>query len=164
MAAGKSLLEWIWPSERRQGKRQQVTALVAYYWDGAEPRPHRVTDISSRGMYLLTEHRWYRNTLLQMTLVRSDRPENEAGRSIRLTARVVRSGRDGVGFAFVFPASSRPSEGIYDSDATRRSLRKFLAGMERESVGSISGFLLLLLLNPLALGTGYKVILVASPW
>jgi hypothetical protein len=162
MAASKSLLEWIWSTERRQGKRQQVTTLAAYYWDGAAPRPHPVTDISSRGMYLLTERRWYRNTLLQMTLVRSDKSENEAGHSIRLTARVVRSGRDGVGFAFVFPASSRPLDGVFESDATQASLKKFLAGVQCEAASWSMSAVLLLLLIPLAFCTEYRVVLVAS--
>ena len=164
MAAGRSLLEWIWSGERRQGKRKHVGTLAAYYWDGAEPRPHRVRDISSRGMYLLTAQRWYRNTLLQMTLVRSDRPEDEAGRSIRITARVVRSGSDGVGFAFVFPAGSDRVEPTFDSDATQQSLKKFLAGVESGSMsGSISSGFLLLLLAPFAPWIGYCVILFCFP-
>jgi hypothetical protein len=162
MPASKSLLEWIWSTERRRGKRQQVTTLAAYYWDGGSPRPHPVRDISSRGMYLLTERRWYRNTLLQITLVRSDKSETEAGHSIRLTARVVRSGRDGVGFAFVFPASSKPLEGIFESDATQASLKKFLAGVECVAESWSMAGVLWLLLFPLALCSGYRVILFAS--
>jgi hypothetical protein len=113
-------------------------------------------------MYLLTERRWYRNTLLQMTLVRSDKSENEAGHSIRLTARVVRSGRDGVGFAFVFPASSRPLDGVFESDATQASLKKFLAGVECEAASWSMSAVLLLLLISLAFCTGYRVVLIAS--
>lgn len=132
MHLGNRILEWLWPNERRRGKRRQVTRLAAYFWDGAEPRPHGVRDISSRGMYLLTGQRWYRNTLVRMTLVRSDRSEEESGRSIQLTARVVRSGNDGVGLEFVFPVSSKPPQGVYESDATKHLLEKFLAGIKRE--------------------------------
>lgn len=134
MARSKGLAEWLWPAERRRAKRKSTLPLEAYYWDGAEPQPRRVKNVSPEGMYLLTEQRWYRNTLLQMTLVRRDRAEGQSDRSIRITARVIRSGIDGAGFAFAFrPTGSKQSGDIYESDATREMLEKFLDSMERES-------------------------------
>lgn len=135
MARSKGLVEWLWPSERRRAKRKIALALEAYYWDGAEPHPRLVKNVSTEGMYLSTEQRWYRNTLLQMTLVRRDRAEGQSDRSIRVTAQVIRSGTDGVGFAFAFgPTGSKQSHDIYESGATKEMLNKFLDSMERESV------------------------------
>src|SRR5438309_2247199 len=134
MARSKSLAEWLWPSERRRAKRKSALPLEAYYWDGAEPQPRQVKNVSPEGMYLSTEQRWYRNTLLQMTLVRRDRAEGQSDRSIRVTAQVIRSGIDGVGFAFAFrPTGSKQSHDSYESDATKEMLNKFLDSVERES-------------------------------
>ena len=86
MAPGNSWFERLWSEERRRGERKALP-LAAYYWDGAAPSPRQVRDISPEGMYLLTEQRWYPNTLVTMTLVRIDRPETDPERALRLTAR-----------------------------------------------------------------------------
>ena len=33
--------------------------MAAYYWNGAAPKAHTVRDISSTGLYVVTEERWY---------------------------------------------------------------------------------------------------------
>ena len=42
--------------------------LAAYYWTGAAPAAHNIKDISSSGLYVVTEERWYPGTLVMMTL------------------------------------------------------------------------------------------------
>lgn len=133
MALSNSFLNWLWPTERRRAKRKEVLPLAAYYWDGSAPKPRQVKDVSPDGMYLLTDERWYPNTMLQMTLVRSDRREDEAGYSIRLAARVIRSGHDGVGFAFVLrPNGAKHAMGVFETQTTRTDLKSFLAGLYRD--------------------------------
>jgi hypothetical protein len=130
MTAGKRFIDWLWPNERRQGKRQPALPLAAYYWDGGNPEPRQVRDISPKGMYLLTERRWYTNTILQMSLTRTDKAEGEPHRSLRVTARVVRSGKDGVGFAFLIAREKRSGEArLFSDDADLRSLAEFLASL-----------------------------------
>ena len=90
--------------ERRSTERQKAPLLAAYYWNGSQPLPHSVSDISHSGLYLLTEDRWHHGTLLMLTV---QKPLKDGGvqvdQSIRLQSKVVRWGTDGVGFAFIFP-------------------------------------------------------------
>ena len=80
--------------------------LVAYYWDGSQPAPHSVRDISSSGTYLITEDRWHPGTLLMITLQKPVTAiDTRSSRSIRLQSKVIRSGTDGVGLGFVFPGT-----------------------------------------------------------
>lgn len=122
---------WLWPSERRRTRRKEFLPLAAYYWDGAEPKPRQVKDVSPEGMYLLTDERWYPNTMLQMTLVRNDRNRGEPGHSIRLAARVIRAGQDGVGFAFVVKSRTADAMGVFEIETTKADLKRFLAGLYR---------------------------------
>jgi hypothetical protein len=93
--------------ERRRTERQRAPQLAAYYWNGSQPAPHSVSDISSSGIYLLTEDRWHYGTLLMLTLQRSLKDTVvQADQSIRLQSKVVRWGTDGVGFAFIFPSAA----------------------------------------------------------
>src|SRR5579871_791953 len=98
-------LKWIWPRERRHADRKATNALSAFYWDGAEPKPRRVKNVSAEGMYLVTEERWYPNTLITMTLTRTDLDASAGpARAVRVTSRVVRHEADGVGLAFLYGA------------------------------------------------------------
>ena len=134
MAPGKSWFERLWSEERRRAERKALP-LAAYYWDGAAPSPRQVRDISPEGMYLLTEQRWYPNTLVTMTLVRKDKPETDPERALRLTARVVRGGTDGVGMAFVLPASNHSGDPRerFATDASRKELIQFLARLQADT-------------------------------
>jgi hypothetical protein len=134
MAPGKSWFERLWSEERRRAERKALP-LAAYYWDGAAPSPRQVRDISPEGMYLLTEQRWYLNTLVTMTLVRSDMPEADPERALRLTARVVRAGTDGVGMAFVLPTENRGKDERerFSTDASRKDLIEFLARLQSDT-------------------------------
>ena len=87
--------------ERRKAERQDAPAVVAHYWDGAAPAAHSIRNISSSGLYILTEQRWYPGTLVMLTLQRKDSFDQEANRSITVQSKVVRSGPDGVGLVFI---------------------------------------------------------------
>ena len=134
MAPVKSWFERLWSEERRSSERHTSLPLAAYYWDGAAPVPRQVRDISPEGMFLLTEQRWYPNTMIVMTLMRSDKSESDPDRSIKIAAKVVRSGTDGVGLAFVVPPAktSRSSNGPFSYVADRRDLVEFLARLQAD--------------------------------
>jgi hypothetical protein len=105
----------------------EAPRLVAYYWDGSQPAPHSVRDISSGGTYLITEDRWHPGTLLMITLqkpVIAD--DTRPSRSIGVQSKVIRSGIDGVGFAFVFPGTADPrNSGTSIRVADQNALKAF---------------------------------------
>ena len=124
MRSLKAWLKKLFSRERRRAKRIPSVSLVAHYWDGAAPVSHVVRDISSIGLYLLTEQQWYLGTMIRMTLQRSDLPEEDKRRSIQVLVKVVRAGDDGVGCAFV-PMDNRTGS---SRDADAMTLNKFLKG------------------------------------
>jgi hypothetical protein len=101
--------------------------LAAYYWNGSQPAPHSVRDISSSGIYLLTEDRWHRGTLLMLTLQKPvTAADTRSSRSIRVQSKVIRSATDGVGFAFVFPRTADPrNSGASFQEADQNALIAF---------------------------------------
>jgi hypothetical protein len=95
--------------DRRSAERYIAPNLAAYYWTGAHTPPHSVRDISSNGTYLVTEDRWHPGTLLMITLQKPvTAADTRSSQSIRVQSKVIRSGTDGVGFAFVFPGPADP--------------------------------------------------------
>jgi hypothetical protein len=105
-----------------------VPNLVAHYWDGAAPLAHHIRDISSTGLYLLTEQRWYPGTLVRILLQRTSVAETDPDRSITVNAKVVRSGSDGVGLALVLLESHAPpgTQRVSVDGADRQSFHRFL--------------------------------------
>lgn len=87
------------PPDPRKGDREAIPGLIAYFFTGGAPVPHKVRDISSNGLYVITEQRWYPNTAIRVTL--SDQSEPSRETSLTVYARVARSGRDGVGLQFL---------------------------------------------------------------
>ena len=92
--------------DRRRGERIVDRSIVAYYWNGSVPLPHRVRDISQTGIYLFTEERWYPGTMLRLTLDFKTGAAITPGaaapvESTRVWSKVVRFGADGVGFEFM---------------------------------------------------------------
>lgn len=113
--------------ERRRARRKSSSALVAYFWDGSAPMAHTVRDASTTGFYLLTEQRWYRGTMIRMRLQETSKSTNGEGRSIEVLARVIRSGEDGVGFAFVMRNYDDSSQ--YGRKGAK-ALKQFLRNLE----------------------------------
>ena len=58
------LVQRWWSPDPRKAPRVKEPGLAAYYWNGAAPVAHGVRDISSSGLYVVTEERWYPGTLV----------------------------------------------------------------------------------------------------
>jgi len=90
------------PNQQRP-ERRTVPGLAAYYWTGSAPKQNSIRDISSTGVYLLTEERWAPGALVSLTLQMIGPPERSPERRIAVQARAIRWGEDGVGLSFVLP-------------------------------------------------------------
>jgi hypothetical protein len=97
----RSWLERWWSPDPRKAPRDQAPGLAAYYWTGGTPQAHPIKDVSSTGLYVVTEERWYPGTLVLMTLQITDLGPEVAERTICVHSRAVRWGKDGVGLQFV---------------------------------------------------------------
>jgi hypothetical protein len=125
-----SLMRRLTGRERRTAERKNPAALVAYYWDGATPVAHVVRNVSTSGLYMVTEQRWYPKTMIKMTLRRKDLLDDAAENSIEMIVGVVRGDTDGVGLRFVLEYSyeSHPSR-----RATHKTLKKFVQALRERS-------------------------------
>jgi len=90
-------------SDRRKAERRVSPGLAAYHPDGTDPKQASIRDISSSGVYLLTQERWAPGTVVPLTLQREGPPEKSADRRIAVQARAVRAGDDGIALSFVLP-------------------------------------------------------------
>jgi uncharacterized membrane protein (UPF0127 family) len=125
------LQRW-WSPDPRKAPRVRATGLAAYYWNGEAPVAHGIRDISSTGLYVVTEERWYPGTLVLMTLQMSDLGEEMAERSIAVQSRAVRWGSDGVGLQFVLPDGhdQRRGNGPILDAAGKKEFERFLAHLK----------------------------------
>jgi len=134
MKALKDLFGKMFSSERRKADRLRAAELSAFYWTGAAPVQHGIRDISSTGLYLVTEERWYPGTLVMMTLQKTDDAPGDSERSIAVQSKAVRWGTDGVGLDFVLQDSSdRRGENKLSGGVDRKSLERFLRGLNAEN-------------------------------
>ncbi len=126
-------LERWWSPDPRKAPRDLLPGLAAYYWNGAAPEPHGIRDISSSGLYVVTEERWYPGTLVLMTLQRTDVGEEIEERSIAVQSRAVRWGTDGVGLKFVLPDAQDVKRGhnLLTDGADRKALERFLQKLKK---------------------------------
>src|SRR5260370_8283794 len=85
-------------------------------------------DISSTGLYLLTEERWYPGTVVMISLQRADAADTDLDRSIRVKAKVVRLGKDGVGLELIMPEKPPPpgSHSLSANGTDRKTFHRFL--------------------------------------
>lgn len=100
----RSLKSWFVkesPPDRRSAERVLSPWMVAYDWSGSELKSHDIRDISTAGVYLLTEERWQPGELVSIGLHRKDQSEQSPDRSVAVQAKAVRWGKDGVGLSFV---------------------------------------------------------------
>jgi PilZ domain len=128
----KKWFEQWFSKDRRRAARQPLPGLVAHYWTGSVSVGKGVGDISSTGLYLLTEERWYPGTMIKITLQRTGKAgENTEDRTIIVHTKVVRSGPDGVGLAFVSPdAIELRAHNMQNFVADTKTLQKFLQGLK----------------------------------
>jgi len=131
--APKNWLERWWSPDPRKAPRESAPGLAAYYWNGAAPEAHGIRDISSSGVYLVTEERWYPGTLVLMTLQRNDTGEEMKERSIAVLTRAVRWGQDGVGLQFVLPDAKDQRHGRNPllEGADRKEFERFLQQLRK---------------------------------
>lgn len=125
------------PKDPRRGKRRERPQLVAHYWTGAAPHAVGVCNISSSGMYLQTEERWYPGTVVKITLQRTGETEETQGHLIVVYSRVVRQDADGVGLEFVLAQKTprRLEQSAQDVVADQESMDRFVARLfEEESM------------------------------
>jgi hypothetical protein len=129
----RSWLERWWSPDPRRAPRDPLPGLAAYYWNGSAPEPHGIRDISSSGLYVVTEERWYPGTLVLMTLQRTDCGEEVEERSIAVQSRAVRWGNDGVGLKFVLPDAQHVKRGhnLLTDGVDRKALERFLQKLKK---------------------------------
>ena len=120
--------------ELRKAPREPLPGLAAYYWTGAAPKAHSVRDISSTGLFVVTEERWYPGTLVLMTLQETDGREDSAERSISVHSRAVRWGNDGVGLQFIPKDAPEARKGLNTlaHGVDRKELEQFLERLLRK--------------------------------
>ncbi len=101
-------LRWLYsdssePSDRRRSIRRPSSELMAYCAEKGAQEGLDVGNISSTGVYLVTDERWPPGKLIPLTLQRKGPPEESPGKRIRVQAGPARWGKDGIGLYFVFP-------------------------------------------------------------
>lgn len=90
-------------SERRTAERRPVTDFVAYYPGSSELKAAEIKDISSTGVYLITDDYWEPGTIVPLTLQRRGPLERDPECRVTLSAKAIRRGKGGVGLAFNLP-------------------------------------------------------------
>jgi hypothetical protein len=117
------------PVEPRKAQRATLPGLAAFFWTGGSPQAHAIRNVSSTGLYVVTEERWYPGTLVQMTLKKTGIPGVSPESSISLMAKASRWGNDGVGLAFMVRDARNPRNGdaAQDGAIDREELDRFLA-------------------------------------
>jgi hypothetical protein len=132
--APKNWLERWWSPDPRKAPREDYPGPAAYYWNGAAPVTHGIRDISSSGMYVVTEERWYPGTLVLTTLRRTNVGEEVAERSISVLSRAVRWGHDGVGLQFILANAKDSSKGNAPQmeRTEKREFERFLQQLKRD--------------------------------
>lgn len=131
-------LRWLYPNQRN-ASRHPEPPLVAYLGTIRASQAFAVGDISARGFFMITAERWLPGTVMPVTLQRTGTGESDPAASIVMESKVVRSGPDGVGFAFVLPERPTPGsddaqlEGWGDKDALQRFLQSLKVAQRGEA-------------------------------
>ena len=127
----KNWLERWWSPDPRKAPREPAPGLAAYYWSGGSPQAHSVKDISSTGLYMVTEERWYPGTLVLMTLQDTEGGQESAERSIQVHSRAVRCGSDGVGLQFMLSRSKDANGKTLVDGVDQKELERFLQRLRK---------------------------------
>src|ERR1019366_2263601 len=88
-------------SDHTRAERRQTQGLEAIHYIGSDSQQDRVKDISSTGVYLLTERRWPEGSVIPLTLKSAYHPESDL--QVSIEAKAVRWGADGMGLSFLLP-------------------------------------------------------------
>jgi len=124
------------PVDPRRAAREPLPGMVAYFFTGGTPKEQPVRDMSNTGIYILTEERWFKGTIVQLTL--TDRTDRTAERSITLNARAVRQGTDGVALEFIRLGDDHRGDrvlelGDYSNGVTVEMIEEFLGKFRAKS-------------------------------
>ena len=106
-------LEKLLVPESDRADRRPAANFAAYYWSDGALRQDAVRDISASGAYIYTNERWAVGTIVALTLQNPGPLERSRERRITTRARVVRSGDDGIGLAFL--AANDPESRLWES-------------------------------------------------
>lgn len=116
------------------GKGESVSSLgglpelVAFYWNGASPAAHPVSDVTGEGFYMTTSDKWHVGTLLTLTLQKvSNGDTSRTAAHLVVLGRVVRHDEAGTFLDFV------PVVGERRSTAVRPASKKEIAQFLRDS-------------------------------
>ncbi len=115
---------------KRNGKRENMPGLVAFYFSGGTPRPHEILNISKTGLYMRTHEIWSADTMVRMTLQRPD-----IHKTISVLTRVVRIDDGGVGHAFITSevlSGLRVRDVMPEHGTNQKELDDFLAAAASE--------------------------------
>lgn len=85
----------------RRGVRIAANELDVTYPRQSEQKSVRIKDISPTGVYLLSSDRWVLGTIVPITLKKWSLHQTSQS-SLRLRAKAVRQGEDGVGLTFLY--------------------------------------------------------------
>jgi hypothetical protein len=121
--------------DQRSAPRESLPGLAAYYWTGAAPKAHSIKDISSAGLYVITEERWYPGTLILVTLQADGDGAESAEHSVSVHSRAVRWGNDGVGLQFIPQDAPAVRNGLNPlvNGANQRELEQFLERLRKDN-------------------------------
>jgi uncharacterized membrane protein (UPF0127 family) len=120
-------LRWL-STDRRGSKRHPLPGLVAYYWTGGAPQAFHIADISTNGLYLLTDERWFPGTMILMTLQRTNTDGDDPDDFISVLTKVIRWGSDGVGLSFV-PSNTvdlNSGQPLPEAGVGKKALHRFI--------------------------------------
>jgi hypothetical protein len=90
--------------EQQRAERLPAATLAAHCDSELNHVDAGVKDISSTGLYLVTEKRLTTGEVVHLTLQAQGSGENHSELEISVDARVARQGQDGIGLSFVLPA------------------------------------------------------------
>lgn len=86
----------------RRDERVAADGLDVTYSTESEQKNARVKDISPTGVYIFSNDRWTIGSTVPLTLKKWSVQEKNSEPSLRLYARAVRHGKDGMGFKFLY--------------------------------------------------------------
>jgi uncharacterized membrane protein (UPF0127 family) len=127
-------LRWL-STDRRGSKRHPLPGLVAYYWTGGAPQAFHIADISTNGLYLLTDERWFPGTMILMTLQRTNTDGDDPDDFISVLTKVIRWGTEGVGLSFV-PSNTvdlNSGEPLPETGVGKKALHRFIQRVQQPS-------------------------------
>lgn len=91
-------------TNRRTALRKSVPGLVAFPWGRRNSPAYPVGNLSSMGLYLMTEERWPRGAVVSLALQRTGEREQRQAHRVLVEAGTIRLGPHGLGLMFVLPA------------------------------------------------------------